>query len=71
MAEQYLFWLHRAERVSGEVASIFLNKGMYGQVVNVPFRSASIHTFVLKWDITRVPDGMPLQYYPPIVNVPP
>ena len=44
---------------------------MYGKVVNVPRPSAGIHTFVLKWDMTRVHDGMPLQEYPTTVNIPP
>ena len=33
--------------------------------------SLCIHAFVLKWYMTRVPYGIPLQYYPPTVNIPP
>ena len=44
---------------------------MYGKVVNVTCPSSGIHTFVLKWYMTRFPDGIPLQYYPPTINIPP
>ena len=43
---------------------------MYEQVLNVTFPSSGIHTLVFKWYMTRVPDGMPLQEYPPNVNIP-
>ena len=48
----------------------FENIDMHGKVVNVPCPSSGIHAFFLKWDTTRVPDGMPLQEYPPTVNAP-
>ena len=41
---------------------------MYRQVVNVPCPSAGIHTFVLKWVMNRVSNGMPLKYYFSTVN---
>ena len=44
---------------------------MYGKVVKCFCPGAGIHTFVLKWDMTIVPDVMPLQEYPPTVNIPP
>ena len=44
---------------------------MYGWVVNFPRPSYGIHTFVLKWYMTIVPDVITLQYYPPAVNIPP
>ena len=44
---------------------------MYRQVVNVLCPSASIHTFVFDWDMTRVHDGMPLRYYPTTFIIPP
>ena len=43
---------------------------MYGQIFNVPIPSAGIHTFILKWDTTRVPYGMPLQEYTHTFNIP-
>ena len=69
--EHNLFWLDHGERVSVEVASVFENTEMYGQVVNVPLPSASILTFILKWDMTRDSDGTPLQEYPTTVNITP
>ena len=44
---------------------------MYGYVVNVTRPSSGIHTFVLKWDKTRVYYGMPLEEYHTTVNIPP
>ena len=44
---------------------------MYGRVVNVPSPSAGIHAFVLQWEITGVPGGMPLQEYRSTINIPP
>ena len=44
---------------------------MHRKVVNVTSPGAGIHTFVLEWDMTIFTDGMPLQEYPPTVNIPP
>ena len=63
--------LDHGGKVSGEVASIFENTEMYGQVVNGLRPSAGIHTFFLKWDMTRVPGGMHMQEYNHTVNTPP
>ena len=42
---------------------------MYGKVVNVTRPSAGIHKIVLKLAMNIVPDVMPMQEYPPAVNI--
>ena len=53
-----------------EVASVFENTDIYGNIINVLRPSSGIHTFVLKRYMDIVPDGMTLQEYPPTVNTP-
>ena len=70
IAKKSLFWMYYGGRVSGEVAFILENTDMYGKVFNIPRPIAGIHPFFLKWYMARVPDVIPLQEYPPTVNIP-